>query len=208
MSTLNNSQIRTLQRVVGTTPDGIFGRNTLRAARDYFNMSSESAAHFFGQCHHETANFRFFVENLNYSEAALLRVFRRHFTDEETKQFARQPERIANRVYSNRMGNGNEASGDGWLYRGRGAIQLTGRNNYTSFSRYMKDDTIVTNPDIVANEYAFQSALFFFDTNNLWALTQKVDDASIRALTRRINGGFNGLADRIKQTKNFYRMLS
>ena len=208
MSTLNNSQIRTLQRVVGTTPDGIFGRNTLRAARDYFNMSSESAAHFFGQCHHETANFRFFVENLNYSEAALLRVFRRHFTDEETKQFARQPERIANRVYSNRMGNGNEASGDGWLYRGRGAIQLTGRNNYTSFSRYMKDDTIVTNPDIVANEYAFQSALFFFDTNNLWTLTQKVDDASIRALTRRINGGFNGLADRIKQTKNFYRMLS
>lgn len=204
--------IKTFQSKVGATPDGVIGAKIVRAAADYFNMSNTSAAHFFGQCHHETSGFRFFTENLNYSEPALLRVFSKYFDDGThklpAKDYARQPEKIANVVYANRMGNGDTETGDGYKYRGRGAIQLTGKNNYKKFASYMNDFSIIDDPSLVSDVYAFESALFFFDANNLWKHTTKVDDASIRIVSRRINGGFNGLADRIKQTKMYYRLLS
>jgi predicted chitinase len=151
-------------------------------------------AHFFAQILHESGSMRFDTENLNYSSDALRRVFGKHFrTKEEADAYARKPEKIANRVYANRMGNRGEASGDGWKYRGRGLIQLTGRNNYKAFADWVGDPRIMDEPDLVASEYAVHSAVFFWDTNNLNRLADKDD---VVALTRRINGGENGLAHR------------
>lgn len=194
-----------LQRKCGVIADGIFGPNTYRAARRYFELSNIEAAHFFGQCAHESANFTVFSENLNYSVSGLTRIFRKYFPNIElASQYARKPMKIANRVYANRMGNGPESSGDGWKFRGRGAIQLTGRNNYTLFARYMDDDSIVFEPDQVASKYGFESAMFFFETNNLFSIArQGINDTVITRLTRRINGGTHGLQDRINKTKRF-----
>ena len=151
-------------------------------------------AHFFAQILHESGSMRFDTENLNYSSDALRRVFGKYFrTKEEADAYARRPEKIANRVYANRMGNRGEASGDGWRYRGRGLIQLTGRNNYKAFADWVGDPRIMDEPDLVASEYAVHSAVFFWDTNNLNRVADKDD---VVALTRRINGGENGLAHR------------
>jgi predicted chitinase len=151
-------------------------------------------AHFFSQVLHESGCMRFDMENLNYSAKALRAVFGKYFeTADQAEKYARQPEKIANRVYADRMGNGSESSGDGWKYRGRGLIQLTGKNNYQAFANWMDDDTIIENPDLVASEYAVHSAVFFWDRNNLNAIADQDD---VRKLTRRINGGDNGLAHR------------
>ena len=151
-------------------------------------------AHFFAQILHESGSMRFDTENLNYSSDALRRVFGKYFrTKEEADAYARRPEKIANRVYANRMGNRGEASGDGWRYRGRGLIQLTGRNNYKAFADWVGDPRIMDEPDLVASEYAVHSAVFFWDTNNLNRVADKDD---VVDLTRRINGGENGLAHR------------
>lgn len=200
--------VKVLQERVGTKADGVFGPMTLRAATRYYGFSDEHSAHFFGQTAHESGGFRFFTENLNYSANALMAVFSRHFSSlEEAKQYERQPEKIANRVYANRMRNGDESSGDGWKFRGRGALQLTGRANYQAFADSMDDQSIVEEPDQVSEKYAFESALFFFDTNSLWRLCDVVNTETITSLTRRINGGTNGLQDRINRTNNYYRIL-
>jgi putative chitinase len=151
-------------------------------------------AMFLSQLAHESGNFKFVVENLNYSADALRRVFGKYFpTEELANQYARQPERIANRVYASRMGNGDEASGDGWKYRGRGLIQLTGKNNYASFSM-QADNNALVEPDLVTQpELAVDSAGWFWTTNRL---NQLADTGDVRAVSRRVNGGFNGLADR------------
>lgn len=151
-------------------------------------------AHFFSQILHESGCMRFDMENLNYSSDALLRVFGKYFkTREEADACARQPEKIANRVYANRMGNGSESSGDGWKYRGRGLIQLTGKNNYKAFAEWVGDPRIMDEPDLVASVYAVHSAVFFWDRNNLNKVADKDD---VVALTRKINGGENGLSHR------------
>lgn len=151
-------------------------------------------AHFFAQVLHESGCMRFDMENLNYSADALRRVFAKYFpTKAEADAYARNPERIANRVYANRMGNRNEASGDGWRFRGRGLIQLTGRSNYRAFAAWLDDERIVEDPDLVSSEYAVHSAVFFWDKNGLNRLADRDD---VVALTRRINGGENGLAHR------------
>jgi putative chitinase len=151
-------------------------------------------AMFLSQLAHESGNFKFVVENLNYSADALRRVFGKYFpTEELANQYARQPERIANRVYASRMGNGDEESGDGWKYRGRGLIQLTGKNNYASFSM-QSDNNALVEPDLVAQpELAVDSAGWFWTTNRL---NQLADTGDVKAVSRRVNGGFNGLADR------------
>ncbi len=151
-------------------------------------------AHFFSQVLHESGCMRFDMENLNYSAKALRAVFGKYFkTADQADKYARQPEKIANRVYANRMGNGSESSGEGWKYRGRGLIQLTGKNNYQAFAKWMDDDSIIDNPDLVASEYAVHSAVFFWDRNNLNSIADQDD---VRKLTKRINGGDNGLAHR------------
>jgi putative chitinase len=106
------------------------------------------------------------------------------------------------------MGNGNEASGDGWKYRGRGALQLTGKSNYKAFADYLKKPEIMDNPDLVATTYSFESAVFFFDKNKLWTICDKgINDAAILALTKRINGGTHGLEDRKVKTYKYYEYV-
>jgi putative chitinase len=163
-------------------------------------------AMFLSQLAHESGNFRFVVENLNYSADALRRVFGKYFTTNElATQYARKPELIANRVYANRMGNGDEASGDGWMYRGRGLIQLTGKNNYTAFS-LQADNNALIEPELVAEpELAVESGGWFWTTNRL---NQLADTGDVRAVTRRINGGFNGLADREAKYNKLIVLLS
>lgn len=199
------SPLATLQAKCGVTADGSWGPGTYKAAKAYFKLSGARAAHFFGQCAHESGNFKVFSENLNYSAEGLTSIFKKYFpTTASTAGYARKPENIANKVYANRMGNGNEASGDGWKYRGRGPIQLTGKSNYQAFADYAKRPDIMTNPDIVTTELAFESALFFFEKNNLWAICDKgIDKTTITSLTKKINGGTHGLDDRIAKTQKF-----
>jgi putative chitinase len=198
--------LASLQAKIGVTADGVFGKGTLKAAMAYYKLTPVQAAHFFAQTAHESGNFKAFSENLNYSAEGLLRIFPKYFDQATANKYARQPEKIANRVYANRMGNGDEASGSGWLYKGRGALQLTGKSNYKDFTDWL-GKTI--DPNAVADEYAFESAKYFFDKNKLWAICDKgVDDATILALTKRINGGTHGLDDRKAKTKLYYSWLT
>jgi len=154
-------------------------------------------AHFLAQCSHESINFTAVRENLNYSAKALMGTFKKYFpTLELALQYERKPEKIGNKVYASRMGNGDEASGDGFNYRGRGYIQLTGKSNYKAFSDFIGENC-VANPDLIATKYPLASAAFFFNNNNLWAICDKGDTSDVvLAVTKRVNGGTNGLAER------------
>jgi len=198
-----------LQKKIGVDPDGDFGPNTLKKAAKFYKLNPERAAHFFAQLSHESAEFKFFTENLNYSAEGLKKTFPKYFpTSIIANAYARNPEKIASRAYANRMGNGDEASKDGWKFRGRGAIQLTGKSNYQNFANHIKNQEIMTNPDLVSSDYAFESALFFFDRNKLWDICDKgVTDATILSVTKRINGGTNGLSHRSELTKKYYGWL-
>lgn len=198
-----------LQQKIGVTADGAFGPGTLKAAANYYKLNRNRAAHFFAQCAHESGGFKAFSENLNYSAQGLRNIFGKYFpTAELANAYARQPAKIANRVYANRMSNGPEASGDGFAFKGRGALQLTGRANYQAFADYINRPDIMTNPDLVATELAFESALWFFDKNKLWSICdQGITDAAILQLTKRINGGTHGLDDRKMKTKKFASWL-
>ena len=166
-------------------------------------------AHFLAQCGHESGGFRAVQENLNYSAKGLCGIFRKYFPSVTVAmQYERKPEKIANKVYANRMGNGNEASGDGWKHRGRGYIQLTGKENYKAFDATVPED-ILANPDLVATKYALASAAFFFKKNGLWDICDRgADMATVTAVTKRVNGGTIGLADRQKHFNEFYHLLA
>ena len=194
-----------LQKKIGVTADGAFGPGTFKAAAAFYKLSPNRAAHFFAQTAHESGNFKAFSENLNYGAKGLRGIFGKYFqTEGIAKNYERQPQRIANRAYANRMANGDEASGDGWKYRGRGALQLTGKANYQAFADYIGRPDVMTNPDLVAGELCFESALWFFDRNKLWGICdQGTGDAAIIALTRRINGGQHGIEDRKLKTKKY-----
>ena len=166
-------------------------------------------AHFLAQCSHESGDFKAVRENLNYSAEGLRKIFGKYFpTDAMAAQYARQPEKIANKVYANRMGNGNEASGDGYNYRGRGYIQLTGKENYASFDKVVDED-ILAAPDLVATKYPLMSAAFFFNKNGLHKIADGgATDAVVTSITKRVNGGTIGLPDRIKHFKEYYTLLA
>ena len=166
-------------------------------------------AHFLSQCAHESGNFKAVTENLNYSSKGLRAIFGKYFKDDViAKAYERKPEKIANRVYGSRMGNGDEASGDGWKFRGRGYIQLTGKDNYSQFDKVVEDD-ILANPDLVATKYPLMSAAFFFEKNNLWKICDGgADKDDVIALTKRINGGTHGLEDRLAKFNLFNSLLS
>lgn len=208
-------QIKKLQEKIGAKIDGDFGAETLKKAAAYYKLTHEQTAHLFGQIAHETGDFKYFTENLNYSATQLLKVFKRYFkTEIEAKQYANKAIMIANKVYANRMGNGDEKTGDGYKFCGRGSLQLTGRQNYLLFSKYINNQEIMNKPELVATEYAFESAIFFFIQNNLFKYCQVVDDESITKLSKAINVGNanstvipHGLDDRITKTKLFYKML-
>lgn len=164
-------------------------------------------AHFMAQIAHESGDFKFKVENLNYSADGLLKVFPKYFKDKATAdRYARKPEMIGSRVYASRMGNGDEASKEGFAFRGRGYLQLTGKDNYRAFSTFIKEDC-VANPDLVATKYPMDSAIWFFDRNKLWDICDKGATTDIvTQVTRRVNGGTNGLQDRINKF-NLYNSL-
>jgi putative chitinase len=166
-------------------------------------------SHFLSQCAHESGNFKFLNENLNYSADGLRKIFPKYFpTIEAANKYARQPEKIANKVYGGRMGNGDEASGDGFKFRGRGYIQLTGKDNYAAFDKFVDDD-IMANPDLVATKYPLTSAAFFFHKNKLWDVCDKGHSHDVvLAVTKRVNGGTHGLADRQEKFDLFHNTLA
>ena len=193
-----------LQKKCGVTADGVWGPTTFKAACAYFNLNPIQGAHVFGNCYHETGGFRLFEENLNYSAEGLQKIFKKYFpTLESTNGYARNPSKIANKVYANRMGNGNEISGDGWKYRGRGALQLTGKENYTLLSQAINKPEIISNPELVTELYAFESAIWFFNKNKLLPLCKDISDANITLIRKKVNGGTIGLDDVLIQVKKF-----
>ena len=174
-----------------------------------FNITNHlRLSHFLSQCAHESGNFKFLTENLNYSGDGLLKIFPKYFKDKATADaYARKPEKIGSRVYANRMGNGDEASGDGFKFRGRGYIQLTGKDNYKQFGAFVGED-LVANPDLVATKYPLTSAAFFFDKNKLWDICDKGDTPEVVTLvTKRVNGGTHGLEDRLSKFNTFNTLL-
>lgn len=168
--------------------------------------NAERLACFFAQCSHESGGFKAKVENLNYSADALNRVFPKYFGDKrDANKYARQPEKIANVVYANRMNNGDEASGDGWKFRGRGFIQLTGKANYTSFANEIGKSIDETIAYLETDEGAIESALFYWKKANC---NKYCDNKDQKGLCKSINGGYNGLEDRIAKYNKFIDVLS
>lgn len=166
-------------------------------------------AHFLAQCGHESGGFKSVVENLNYSVDGLKRTFGKYFKQNGLAEaYARKPELIASRVYANRMGNGDEGSRDGWRYRGRGYIQLTGKNNYAQFDQFVDDD-ILANPELVGTKYPLLSAAWFFHKAGILPIADKgAVDAVVTQVTKRVNGGTHGLDDRIARFHKYYKALN
>ena len=195
-----------IDKLKGHIPDTVLTQIPETAKK--FNITNNlRLAHFLSQCGHESGNFKAVSENLNYSADGLKKIFGKYFPGNLNESYARKPEKIAARVYASRMGNGDESSGEGFKFRGRGYIQLTGKNNYTNLSKFIGEDC-VANPDLVATKYPLASAAFFFDSNKLWAICDRgADEATVTAVTKRVNGGTIGLADRIKHFKEYYNLL-
>jgi putative chitinase len=195
-----------IEKLKGHIPDTVLAQIHDTAAK--FNITNNlRLAHFLSQCGHESGGFKAVSENLNYSADGLKKIFGKYFPGNLNESYAKQPEKIASRVYGNRMGNGDEASKEGYKFRGRGYIQLTGKANYTKFTQFIGEDC-VSNPDLVATKYPLASAAFFFDSNKLWAICDRgADDATVTSVTKRVNGGTLGLSDRIKHFKEYYNLL-
>ena len=196
-----------LDKLKGHIPDAVIAQIPDTAAK--FGITNVlRLAHFLSQCGHESGGFKAVNENLNYSADGLKKIFPKYFPGNISESYARNPEKIAAKVYGGRMGNGDEASKEGWKFRGRGYIQLTGKSNYTAFDKLVEED-ILANPDLVATKYPLSSAAFFFQSNGLWSICDKgADDATVTAVTKRVNGGTIGLADRLKHFKEYYSLLA
>ena len=202
--------LKMLQKTCGVTPDGAFGPNTARAIAEHYGLNANRGAHLLGQAAHESGNFMISEENLNYRAETMCRVWPSRFKSEaDAEPYARNPEKLANKVYSGRMGNGSEASGDGWKYAGKGFIQLTGKDNTRAFAEHIGRDSLVDDPSPIADELAMDSAIFFFEKNGLFAMADKgVTDSIIKSITKRVNGGYHGLEDRMEKTKKIYQWLA
>ena len=196
-----------LTKLKGHIPDSVLGE--LPMIIEKFGCTTPlRLAHFLAQCGHESGGFKAVTENLNYSAEGLKKIFPKYFPGNLNESYARQPEKIASRVYGSRMGNGDEASKEGWKFRGRGYIQLTGKSNYADFDKLVPED-IIANPDLVATKYPLASAAFFFQKNALWTICDKgSDDATVTAVTKRVNGGTHGLDDRLQRFKKIWAALA
>jgi len=203
-----NSTGLNLQKLKGHIPDSVIAMIPDTAAKFQINTPLR-LAHFLAQCGHESGGFRLTKENLNYSAKGLNGIFKKYFpTLESALPYERKPEKIANKVYGGRMGNGPESSGDGAKFCGRGFIQLTGRDNYTAFGKSIGED-MTTNPEKVSTHYALLSAAWFFTKNNLHKMADEgASDAVVTKITKRVNGGTIGLPDRIKHFKEYYHLLA
>ncbi len=203
-----NSGNLKLANLKGHIPDAVIAMIPDTAAKFGINTPLR-LAHFLAQCGHESGGFRATQENLNYSAKGLMGIFKKYFpTEALANAYARQPAKIAAKVYGNRMGNGNEASGEGYKFRGRGYIQLTGKENYTAFGKSIGED-MTANPDKVSGPYALLSAAWFFSKNGLHKIADEgASDQVVTKITKRVNGGTIGLADRIKHFKEYYKLLA
>jgi putative chitinase len=195
-----------LDKLKGHIPDSVLAQIPDTAAK--FNITNPlRLAHFLAQCGHESGGWKATSENLNYSSKGLMGIFPRYFTPALAEQYARKPIAIASRVYGGRMGNGAEPTQEGYKFRGRGYIQLTGKDNYKAFDGFVPED-ILSNPDLVATKYPLMSAAWFFNKNGLWAICDKgSSEATVTAVTKRVNGGTIGLPDRIKHFNEYYNLL-
>jgi len=196
-----------LEKLKGHIPDDVIAQ--IPEVGEKFQINSPlRLAHFLAQCGHESGGFKFKSENLNYSAEILRKVFPKYFPDiVVAKQYERKPEPIASRVYGGRMGNGPEASKEGFKYKGRGFIQLTGKQNYTAFDATVPED-ILANPDLVATKYPLLSAAWFWNSRKLNSIAdQGATDEVVTKITKLVNGGTIGLADRIKHFKEYHKLL-
>jgi len=203
-----NSGALKLANLKGHIPDAVIAMIPDTAAKFQINTPLR-LAHFLAQCGHESGGFKATQENLNYSAQGLNGIFKKYFpTAAAAAAYARQPQKIASKVYANRMGNGSEASGEGYKFRGRGYIQLTGKENYTAFGKAIGED-ILSNPDVVSSKYALLSAAWFFSKNGLHKMADSgASDAVVTQITKRVNGGTIGLPDRIQHFKEYYKLLA
>jgi putative chitinase len=196
-----------LEKLKGHIPDSVISMIPDTAAKFQIDTPLR-LAHFLAQCGHESGGFRLTKENLNYSAKGLNGTFKKYFpTLESALPYERKPDKIANKVYGGRMGNGPESSGEGAKFCGRGYIQLTGKENYTAFGKSINED-ILSNPDKVASNYALLSAAWFFSKNGLHKMADEgSSDTVVTKITKRVNGGTIGLEDRIKHFKEYYNLL-
>ena len=197
-----------LDKLKGHIPDAVIAMIPDTAAKFQINTPLR-LAHFLAQCGHESGGFKATQENLNYSAKGLNGIFKKYFpTEAAAAPYARQPQKIASKVYGGRMGNGPESTGEGYKFRGRGYIQLTGKENYTAFGKSIGED-IISNPDVVASKYALLSAAWFFSKNGLHKIADEgASDLVVTKITKRVNGGTIGLPDRIKHFKEYYHLLA
>ena len=198
--------LKYLQEKIGVEADGAFGPKTARAICKHYDLTPIRGAHLLGQAAHESGGFRITEENLNYSIKSMMRVWPSRFpTPESAKPYARNPKALADHVYGGRMGN----DGEGFKWRGRGFLQLTGRNNYEAFAKDMSLPLVIGDPDIVEDYYAFETALWYFNKNGLFEIADEgwgMD--TVKKITKRVNGGYIGLDDRIEHTHKIYRWLT
>ena len=199
-----SNALKLLQEKCGCSPDGSFGPNTARGIVKHYELSPERGAHLIGQVIHESGSFKLTRENLNYSVESMMRVWPSRFpTKESAEPYARNPKALAENVYFGRMGNDSKEKAS--LYIGRGFLQLTGFNNVKAFASDMGKPEVMTDPSLLEEDYAMDTAIWFFQTNNLWKICDEgVNDDTVKRLTRKINGGYTGLDHRIEETNRVY----
>ena len=202
ITTINGLKLKNLK---GHLPDSIISQIPDTSTKFKINTPLR-LAHFLAQCDHESCGFKVSQENLNYSVTGLKKIFSKYFPGNLAESYAKQPEKIASRVYGGRMGNGAEITKEGYRFRGRGYIQLTGKNNYIEFGESIKED-VINNPDIVATKYPLLSAAWFFSKNCLKKCDEGSSDSVVTSVTKCVNGGTNGLSERIKNFKLYYNLL-
>jgi putative chitinase len=195
-----------VDKLKGVIPDSVITQ--IDSVKEKFEINTAlRLAHFLAQCGHESGGFKLVKENLNYSGKGLLATFPKYFTTETAVLYERKAEKIANMVYANRMGNGDKTTGDGYRFRGRGFIQLTGHDNYAAFGKAIGED-ILASPDLVATKYPLASAAWFWNKNKINVIADGGATSEVVAkVTRRVNGGVIGLDDRIKHFYQFHNLL-
>lgn len=205
--------IQIFQANHGLKPDGKIGPVTFGAFVMFFRLTPIQAAHVLAQAHHESGGFTIFTENLNYSLEGLLKYFPGYYTPELAKKHERKPSVIANHVYGGRMGN-NRVN-DGFHFRGRGALQLTGRNNFEAFAEYVKDPDVIWNPGLVSTKYALTGAVWFFKVNALLNLCTDLSAETCLTMSRGVNLGNpksrrtpNHLQDRINKLSLYAKFIT
>lgn len=196
-----------LNKLKGHVPDSVIAQLPDTISKFELNTPLR-LAHFLAQAGHESGGFKAVTENLNYGAKGLRSIFGKYFpTDAKALEYERKPEKIANLVYGNRMGNGAESTGEGFRFRGRGYIQLTGKANYEDFDKIVSED-LISNPDLVSTKYPLLSAAWFFHKNGLHKIADEgATEVVVTKVTKRVNGGTIGLADRLKHFNEYYNLL-